>query len=86
MQEDNKTLRLAISKTVSELRKLHNKPYLKFCDENSIATSTYDNIINGTSNTTVYNLSKIIKGLGLTFSSFGELLDKNLPQKFWDEE
>ena len=86
MQDKDIILRKTISKIVQDLREQQDKNYLAFCDENSIATSTYDNIINATNNTSFYNLSKVIKGLGLNFSQFGEILDSNLPKEFWEEE
>ena len=86
MQDKSKILRKSVSEIVNELRNSQDKEYLKFCDENSIATSTYDNVINGVTNVTFYNLSKFIKGLGISFKEFGELLDKRLPKEFWDEE
>ena len=82
----DKILRETLSKIIDKERKSKNIDYLVFCDENSIATSTYDNLINAKTNITFYNLTKIIKGLGLNYESFGKILDKNLPESFWNED
>ena len=44
--------------------------------------STYDDIVNAKTKASYYNVSKIIKGLGLSFEEFGRLLDKELPENF----
>ena len=86
MQGKAKILYEAISQVIVEQRKISDKNYLDFCDENSIATSTYDNIINATSKATFYNIAKVVKGLNLNFEQFGKLLDERLPKEFWEEE
>lgn len=86
MQQKSKLLQKAISKVVINLNKQNDTKYLKFCDENSISTSTYDNILNANTNVTVYTLSKIIKGHSLTFEQFGALIDKSIDKEFWEED
>lgn len=86
MQDKSVILHSVLGKLISQLRKEKGYKYLDFCDENSIATSTYDNIVNGVTKPSFYNIFKIVKALGLNFEEFGVLLDKNLPVGFWEEE
>ena len=86
MQDKSVILHRVLGELISRLRKEKGVKYLDFCDENSIATSTYDNIVNGTTKPSFYNIFKIIKALGLNFERFGALLDESLPEKFWEEE
>lgn len=86
MQDKSVILHRVLGELISYLRKEKGVGYLDFCDENSIATSTYDNIVNGATKPSFYNVFKIIKALGLNFEEFGALLDEKLPAKFWDDE
>jgi len=86
MQDKYKILQIALSEVITNLRKDDDTKYLKFCDENSISTSTYDNIKNASTNATLYTVSKFIRGFGLNFEKFGALLDKKLPKEFWEED
>ena len=86
MQDDSKILYEAISKIVHKARTDKNIKYTDFCYENDIPMSTYDAIINASSQSSFYNIAKVVKGLGLNFEKFGKLLDKELPKKYWDNE
>ena len=48
--------------------------------------STYDVVINASAQSSFYNIAKITKALGLSFKEFGTLLDKELPETYWDNE
>jgi len=60
--------------------------YKSFCYENEIPVSTYNDIIKAKGNASFYKIAQIIRGLGLNFTEFGALLDKELPSEFWEEE
>lgn len=86
MQEDSKILYEAISRVIHRTRTDKNIRYTDFCYENDVAMSTYDAIINATTQSSYYNIAKVIKGLGLNFQEFGALLDKELPPTYWDSD
>ena len=79
MQEDSKTLYKAISNVIHKVRTNKDIKYTDFCYENDIPMSTYDAIINASTQSSCYSISKVIKALGLNFEQFGALLDKELP-------
>ncbi len=82
MQEKSKILHKAISKVITESRLKQGISYTDFCYENEISTSTYDNVINATKQTSFYNIAKIALALNMNFEQFGKLLDKELPKDF----
>jgi len=86
MQEDSKILYKAISRVIHKTRTEKNIRYTDFCYENDIPMSTYDAIINASTKSSCYNVSKFIKALGLNFKEFGALLDKELPPEYWNNE
>ena len=86
MQDKSKILYESLSKVLTKLRQISGKNYLEFCDENSIATSTYDNMINAKTKATFYNVAKFVRGASLNFQEFGKLLDEQLPETFWEED
>ena len=86
MQDKSKLLHKVLGDLVTEIRIDKGIKYLDFCDGNSIATSTYDNIVNGKTKVTFHNVYKIVKAFGLTFEQFGKLLDEHLPEDFWDND
>ncbi len=71
-----------IGNLITRLREERGIKYTDFCYENDIPMSTYDMIVNGTTQATFFNITKAIKALGLSFEEFGALLDKELPQNF----
>ncbi len=86
MQADSKMLYEAISRVIDKVRKSKNIKYTDFCYENDIPMSTYDAIINASTQSSCYNISKVIKALGLSFEEFGALLDEELPPEYWNSE
>jgi len=86
MQDESKILYKAVAKVVHEQRVKNNRSYTEFCYENDIPMSTYDDIINAKTKASFYNISKLVKALGLNFEEFGKLLDENLPKNFMKEE
>ncbi len=84
MQEDVKELYIAISKVISKVKDDKGIKYTELCYENEIPMSTYDDIINAKTKATFYNIAKVVRGLGLNFEEFGKLLDKELPEEFFD--
>ena len=76
----------AISKVIHSVRTDKKMKYTDFCYENDIPMSTYDAIINASTQSSFYNIGKVVKGLGLSYKEFGELLDKELPASYWDSE
>lgn len=86
MQKKSQILYSTTAKLIHDLREEKGITYLNYCYENDIATTTYDNFMNGKTETSFYNIAKIINGVGLSFGQFGDLLDKNLPDDFWDIE
>lgn len=86
MQEEAKILYEQIGIILKNKRIEKNINYLRFCDENDIPVSTYDEILKGKKQTSFYNIFKIIRGLGLNFEEFGKLLDEKIPQSIWDLE
>lgn len=87
MHKKDKKLYIAIAKIINQTRKDKGIKYTELCYENDIAMSTYDDIVNAKTKASYLNIAKIIKGLGLNFKEFGELLDKELGEdfKFIDE-
>jgi len=86
MQDKSKILYKTIGKLVNKIRQEKGIRYIDFCYGNDIPTSTYDYIVNASTQASFYNIARIIKALGLNFEEFGALLDKNLPQEYWNEE
>ena len=86
MQEKSKILYEAVSRVVHNDRNSKNIKYTDFCYENDIPMSTYDAIINASTQSSFYTIAKVIKALGLSFEEFGALLDKELPKAYWDNE
>ncbi|MBR2430563.1 hypothetical protein IKB17_03755 [bacterium] len=86
MQENSKILYEAISRVIHKTRIAKSIKYTDFCYENDIPMSTYDAIINASAQSSYYNISKVIKALGLSFTEFGALLDKELPPEYWNNE
>lgn len=84
MQDNVRQLYSAISKVIRKVKDEKGIKYTELCYENEIPMSTYDDIINAKTKASYYTISKIIKGLGLTFEEFGKLLDKELPKDFLD--
>lgn len=84
MQENSKILYEAISRVIHKVRTEKNIKYTDFCYENDIPMSTYDAIINASTQSSYYNIAKVIIALGLTFEEFGALLDKELPASYRD--
>ena len=82
MQEEVKQLYTAISRIIVKIKEEKGIKYTELCYENEIPMSTYDDIVNAKTKASYYNVSKIIKGLGLSFEEFGKLLDKELPENF----
>ena len=83
MQEENsKLLYRTIGQLITRIREEKGVKYTDFCYGNDIPMSTYDMIVSGTTQATFFNITKIIKALGLTFEEFGALLDKELPENF----
>ena len=86
MQENSKILYKTIGKIIHNLRTSKGLKYTDFCYENDIPMSTYDGIVNASNQSSFYNIGKIIKALGLTYKEFGELLDKELPKCYWEND
>ena len=86
MQDRNKILQEAIGRVVEKIRKQKKLKFTIFCYENDIPMSTYDGIVNASNQSSFYNIGKIIKALGLTYKEFGELLDKELPKCYWEND
>ena len=82
MQEEVKQLYTAISRIIVKIKEEKGIKYTELCYENEIPMSTYDDIVNAKTKASYYIVSKIIKGLGLSFEEFGKLLDKELPENF----
>lgn len=86
MQDDTRQLYIAIAKIICKIKEDKKIKYTELCYANDIPMSTYDDIVNAKTKASFYNISKIIKGLGLTFEEFGKLLDKELPNNLFDKE
>jgi len=86
MQEDSKILYEAISRVIHKARTDKNIKYTDFCYENDIPMSTYDAIINASTQSSFYNIAKVVKALDFNFEKFGALLDKELPASYWDND
>ena len=78
MQGEDTKLYKAIGKILREYRQSKNIKFTIFCYENDIATSTLNNIENGTVQTYFSKIAKVITALGLSFEEFGKLLDIEL--------
>ena len=85
MQKDSEILYQAISKVITNVRESKGIKYTDFCYGNDIPMTTYDSIINASVQSSFYNISKIVKALGLTYEEFGKLLDKELPKDYYSE-
>jgi len=86
MQENSKILYKAVASVIHKKRLDKGIKYTDFCYENDIPMSTYDSVINASAQSSFYNIGKIIKALGISFEEFGALLDKELPNEYWDNE
>ena len=86
MQQETKRLYEAASKIIDARRKELGINYTDFCLGNDIPTSTYDDIINASRQTSFYNIAKVVKALDLSFAQFGEMLDKELPDNYLKED
>lgn len=86
MQDKNEILQKAIGRTVEKIRKQKNLKFTIFCYENDISKTTLYMIEKGKNKPYVTSLCEIIKALGVSFEDFGALLDKELPQEYWDNE
>ena len=86
MQDKNKILQKAIGRVVSKVRKQNKLKFTIFCYENDISKTTLYMIEKGKNSPYVNTLYEIIKCLGLTYKEFGELLDKELPKSYWDND
>ncbi len=86
MQDNVKQLYIAISHIIDRTRKERGINYTDFCLGNDIPTSTYDDIINASRQSSFYNIAKVVKALDLSFEEFGKLLDKELPDNFMKED
>ena len=86
MQADSKILYEAISRVIHNARISKNFKYTDFCYENDIPMSTYDAIINASTQSSCYNIGKVIRALGLSFAEFGALLDAELPPEYWNND
>lgn len=85
-EEKSKILSKTVGKLFDKARRGTDITYTLFCYENNIKKSTYDRIIKGETQSTLYNIAKMVKALGWNFQKFGEELDKQLPKEFWDDE
>ena len=86
MQRDSKILYQAISNVITKVRESKGIKYTDFCYGNDIPMTTYDSIINASVQSSFYNISKVVKALGLTYEEFGKLLDEELPIEYKLEE
>ncbi|MCM1340041.1 MAG: helix-turn-helix domain-containing protein [Muribaculaceae bacterium] len=84
MQDEVKILYKTIGELLKDERVRKNLGYTLFCYENDIPKSTYDEILKGKKQTSLYNIFKIIRALGLNFEDFGKKLDAALPPEIWD--
>lgn len=84
--ESSKLLYKNVGDLLLNARKEAGISYVNFCYENDIKTATYERVIKGKGQATLYTLSKMIKALGWNFKQFGEELDKRLPKEFWEDE
>lgn len=86
MQDKNKILQEAIGRVITKVRKQKNLKFTIFCYENDISKTTLYMIEKGKNKPYVTSLFEIIEALGLTYTEFGILLDKELPETYWDNE
>ena len=84
MQDKNKILQEAIGRVITKVRKQKNLKFTIFCYENDISKTTLYMIEKGKNKPYVTSLFEIIEALGLTYTEFGALLDKELPETYWD--
>lgn len=86
MQDKEKIFLEAIGRVVKKVRKEKEIKFTIFCYENDISKTTLHMIENGKNKPVVTSLSKIIEALGLTYSEFGVLLDKELPKEYYEKD
>lgn len=86
MQDKNKILQKAIGRAVEKIRKQKHLKFTIFCYENDISKTTLYMIEKGKNKPYITSLCEIIRALGVSFEEFGALLDKELPQEYWDNE
>ena len=86
MQDKNKILQEAIGRVIKKVRKQKNFKFTIFCYENDISKTTLYMIEKGKNKPYVTSLCEIIKALGVSYGEFGALLDKELPQEYWNNE
>lgn len=85
-EEKSKILAKIIGELILSARKDANITYTEFCYGNDIAKGTYERVVKGKTQVSLYNISKFMKALGWNFQKFGEELDKALPKEFWEED
>lgn len=86
MQDKNKILQEAIGRVIKKIRKQKKFKFTIFCYENDISKTTLYMIEKGKNKPYITSLCEIIKALNISFEEFGALLDKELPQEYWDNE
>lgn len=86
MQDKDKILQEAIGRVVKKVRKQKKLKFTIFCYENDIAKTTLYMIENGKNKPYITTLYEIIRHLGISNKEFGELLDKELPKSYWENE
>jgi len=86
--QDNyqKELAFAISKVLKRLRKQTGKSLTLFCYEYSIPTSSLNDIETCKSqNPKIHTIYLVLKALGISGPKFFEMVEKELPQYFMEE-
>ncbi|MBR2430562.1 hypothetical protein IKB17_03750 [bacterium] len=86
MQDKNKILQESIGRVINKTRKQKGFKFTIFCYENDISKTTLHMIEKGKNKSYVTSLFEVIKALGLSFTEFGALLDKELPPEYWNNE
>ena len=86
MQQRDLKLYKAIANVLRNERKRKNSKFTIFCYENDISKTTLYMIEKGKNKPYVTSLCEIIKALGVSYGEFGALLDKELPQEYWNNE
>ncbi|MCM1004289.1 MAG: helix-turn-helix domain-containing protein [Candidatus Gastranaerophilales bacterium] len=85
-EEKSKILSKIVGELILDARKSAGITFTDFCYGNDIKKGTYERVIKGKTQVSLYNVSKMIKALGWNFQKFGEELDKQLPKEFWEYE
>lgn len=86
MQDEEKILAQTIGRVLKDIRKRNITKYTLFCDENEISSATLDAVEKGKYSPKFYTIFRLSRALGISFHEFVDLLEKELPDNFFEKD